>query len=159
MTLKKKLKLLSSILLLILNFNCFAQDEGELAKKAQNPVGDLISIPFQNNTSSFVHQYNLGTAWDVTSAQFYESFDVTSETILPIAVFFTPDESIMYTLGFWNDTIFQYEIVSDSDVTDVTDPNNNLSASFQISGDGTLEELPYSGEITQELTFTTTCIP
>lgn len=29
----------------------FAQDEEQLAKAAQNPVGDLISLPFQNNTS------------------------------------------------------------------------------------------------------------
>ncbi len=26
-----------------------AQEESDLAKKTQNPVGDLISIPFQNN--------------------------------------------------------------------------------------------------------------
>ena len=27
----------------------FAEDESELAKKTQNPVSDLISVPFQNN--------------------------------------------------------------------------------------------------------------
>jgi hypothetical protein len=32
------------------------KDEGELAKAVQNPVADLISVPFQNNTS-----YNIGT--------------------------------------------------------------------------------------------------
>jgi hypothetical protein len=31
------------------------QDEGDLAKATQNPVADLISVPFQNNTS-----YNIG---------------------------------------------------------------------------------------------------
>ena len=29
----------------------FAQDEAGLAKQSQNPVGDLISLPFQNNTN------------------------------------------------------------------------------------------------------------
>ena len=33
-----------------------AKEEGDLAKKTQNPVADLISVPFQNNTS-----YNIGT--------------------------------------------------------------------------------------------------
>jgi hypothetical protein len=28
-----------------------AQDSGDLAKASQNPVGDLVSLPFQNNTS------------------------------------------------------------------------------------------------------------
>src|SRR5690242_2263411 len=28
---------------------CLCQDEGELAKKTQNPVSDLISVPFQSN--------------------------------------------------------------------------------------------------------------
>ena len=32
------------------------KDEGDLAKKVQNPIADLISVPFQNNTS-----YNIGT--------------------------------------------------------------------------------------------------
>ena len=32
------------------------KDEGDLAKKVQNPVADPISVPFQNNTS-----YNIGT--------------------------------------------------------------------------------------------------
>ena len=32
------------------------KDEGDLAKAVQNPVADLISVPFQNNTS-----YNIGT--------------------------------------------------------------------------------------------------
>ena len=52
------MKLLSSILLLILHYNCFAQNEGELAEKAQNPVGDLISIPFQNNSSYGIGQFD-----------------------------------------------------------------------------------------------------
>ena len=28
-----------------------AQDSSDLAKASQNPVGDLVSLPFQNNTS------------------------------------------------------------------------------------------------------------
>jgi hypothetical protein len=40
------------------SFVLFAQDEEELAKKAQNPVGDLISLPFQNNTSFGIGPHN-----------------------------------------------------------------------------------------------------
>ena len=34
---------------LLTSFSAFAQDEGDLAKQTQNPVADLISLPFQNN--------------------------------------------------------------------------------------------------------------
>jgi hypothetical protein len=43
-------KILAAILITIFfTVPVFAQDESELAKKTQNPVSDLISVPFQNN--------------------------------------------------------------------------------------------------------------
>ena len=39
------------LLMLFTSAHLFAQDDAELAKKTQNPLSDLISLPFQNNTS------------------------------------------------------------------------------------------------------------
>ncbi len=47
-----------TILLFAVIYDSLAQDEGELAQKAQNPVGDLISLPFQNNTSFGIGPHN-----------------------------------------------------------------------------------------------------
>lgn len=49
-----KVLLCRSILILIVTFTigyqtAFSQSESDLAKKTQNPVSDLISVPFQNN--------------------------------------------------------------------------------------------------------------
>jgi hypothetical protein len=44
------MKLILNILFISLCFESIAQEE-DLAKKAQNPVADMISLPFQNNTS------------------------------------------------------------------------------------------------------------
>lgn len=44
-------KLLYIIFLLALVINLSAQDDKELTKAAQNPIANLISIPFQNNTN------------------------------------------------------------------------------------------------------------
>ena len=43
---------LIGVAIMLLGFACFqaiAQDDTELAKKTQNPVADLISVPLQNN--------------------------------------------------------------------------------------------------------------
>jgi len=42
-------------------------------------------------------------------------------------------------------------------LTSTVDPLNSVNLSMQISGVGTLENLPYSGALTQVLTFTVTC--
>ena len=39
----------------------------------------------------------------------------------------------------------------------LTDPAQNVRLSLQVSGDGTLENLPYDGALVQTLTFTVTC--
>ena len=47
------MRILSAILLVVLSLTItqlgHAQSEEDLAKKTQNPISDLISIPFQNN--------------------------------------------------------------------------------------------------------------
>ncbi|WP_371503712.1 hypothetical protein [Nitrosopumilus adriaticus] len=40
---------------------------------------------------------------------------------------------------------------------ELTDPAQNVRLSLQVSGDGTLENLPYDGVLQQTLTFTVTC--
>ncbi len=35
--------------IVVMSDSLWAQDESELAKKTQNPVADLISVPLQNN--------------------------------------------------------------------------------------------------------------
>jgi len=69
----------------------FGQDEGkDLAKKAQNPIANLISVPFQNNTSFDIGSYDRTS--NVLNIQpvvpFYDGRLVT-RTILPVV--YQPD--------------------------------------------------------------------
>ena len=63
-------------------------DTTELAKKLQNPIGDLYSIPFQNNTN-FNAGPNKGTQ-DILNIQpvipihINEDWNVITRTILPV---------------------------------------------------------------------------
>jgi aromatic ring-cleaving dioxygenase len=47
------MRILSTILVLVLSLTLTSiaqeQSEADLAKKTQNPISDLISVPFQNN--------------------------------------------------------------------------------------------------------------
>jgi len=45
----------AAITLLFLGALAFSQEEDDLAKKIQNPVASIISVPFQNNTN-----FNIG---------------------------------------------------------------------------------------------------
>ena len=66
----------------------WAQDDAELAKKTQNPVADLISVPFQNNVNFGVGphddvQYILNIQ-PVIPFRLTEDWNLISRTIVPL---------------------------------------------------------------------------
>lgn len=65
-----------------------------------------------------VYQYSLSTAWDVSSYSYDSvSKSVSSQDVSPHDVFFNPDGSIMYIAGDANDTIFQYALGTNWDLS------------------------------------------
>lgn len=96
--LKYKIAVLPLLIIIYSSFICSAQDDANLAKKAQNPVGDLISLPLQNNTSFGIGEFKrvqnvlniqpvypikLGSSWNLitrTIAPIITQPNVTSET-------------------------------------------------------------------------------
>ena len=69
----------------------FSQEasEGELAKATQNPVGDLISLPFQNNTNFDVgpngeiqNILNIQPVWPIA---LNEDWNLITRTIVPVS--------------------------------------------------------------------------
>ncbi len=65
-----------------------AMSPEELAKLAQNPVGDLISVPFQNNTNFNVGPYN-GTQnilniQPVIPVEINKDWNIITRTIVPV---------------------------------------------------------------------------
>jgi sugar lactone lactonase YvrE len=57
-----------------------------------------------------VNEYNLSTAWVVSSAVFAASFSVASQDSGPSGLFFRADGTKMYMVGTGNDTVFQYTL-------------------------------------------------
>jgi len=65
-----------------------AEADSELAKKTQNPVSDLISLPFQNNTDFGVgpdyetqNILNIQPVWPIS---LNDNWNLVTRTILPV---------------------------------------------------------------------------
>jgi hypothetical protein len=86
---KRTLKLLFIFILVNLSItDTKGQDEEQLAEAAQNPVGDLISIPFQNNTSFGIGTHsrtqNVLNIQPVYPFHINEKWNVITRLIIPI---------------------------------------------------------------------------
>jgi DNA-binding beta-propeller fold protein YncE len=57
-----------------------------------------------------VDEYNLGTAWKVTTAVYLQEFSVAAKEISPSGVFFKSDGLKMYTIGSDGDSVDEYDL-------------------------------------------------
>ena len=68
----------------------------------------MYIIGYQYDT---VHQYTLGTAWDVSTATYASlSFSVAAQELTPQDLTFSTDGTKMYIVGNTNDTVYQYTL-------------------------------------------------
>jgi hypothetical protein len=85
-------------------------DTGDLAKAAQNPVGDLISLPFQNNTTFDVgpadrtqNVLNIQPVWPLSLSK---KWNLITRTIIPVISQPAPGSDRINGLGDVNFTGF-----------------------------------------------------
>ena len=67
--------------------------------------------------SDSVSQYDLGTAWDISTSSYLSQFSVNTQDSSPIGLFFKPDGYKMYVLGITGDAVYEYDLSSAWDVT------------------------------------------
>jgi len=76
-----------------------------------NKVGTKMFINCM--TEDKVFQYNLSTAWDVSTAVYSsKSFDVSSQASQPVDLRFDAAGNHMYVTHFATDTVFQYDVAT-----------------------------------------------
>lgn len=92
-----------------------------------------------------VFEYDLADSWDISTASFYRSFDVSNQDITPTGVHFRDNGSQMYITGDSNDAIFEYELSTPWNITtasfdqslNVSSETNNLTGmTFKTDGFG-----------------------
>ena len=64
-----------------------------------------------------VNEYDLSTAWDVSTASFLQLFSVAAQETDPSAVFFKPDGTKMYVVGISSDNVNEYDLSTAWDVS------------------------------------------
>lgn len=89
-----------------------------------------------------VNEYNLSTAWDISTASYNQSFSVSAQETLPASVRFKPDGTKMFITGPAGDDINEYNLSTAWDVSTASYVQNFATGdSYQIgvtfSDDGT----------------------
>jgi len=64
-----------------------------------------------------VYQYTLSTAFDVSTASFVRSLDVSTQDSSPSGLAFKPDGSRLYVTGSSNANVYQYSVSTDFDIS------------------------------------------
>jgi hypothetical protein len=92
----------------------FSQDFS-VALQETNPRGlsfksDGTKMYVTGNNGQDVNEYNLSTAWDISTASAYQVFDVSSKATYPTGIYFRDDGFKMYIVGLTSDQVHEYDV-------------------------------------------------
>ena len=73
-----------------------------------NPDGTKMYV--MGTTGDDVNEYDLGTAWDVSTAVWLQLFSVAGQDLNPRGLFFNPDGTKMYLVGDDGDDVNEYDV-------------------------------------------------
>ena len=92
----------------------------------------MFHAGFGNNK---VYEYNLTTAWDVSTAVYGQGFSVAAQDTIPLSVNFKTDGSKMYVIGNANDSLYEYNLSTDWDISSASYSQTlDLSAKDTVPG-------------------------
>jgi sugar lactone lactonase YvrE len=72
------------------------------------------------SSSDRVNEYNLSTAWDITTVTYSRFFSVATEETVPAGISFKPDGTRMYIVGSTGDDVNEYSLSTAWDISTAT---------------------------------------
>ena len=78
---------------------------------------DGLKMYVIGNSGDEVNEYNLSTAWNVSTASFLQLFSVATQTVEPKGVFFKTDGTKMYVLSSASQDVYEYNLSTAWNVT------------------------------------------
>ena len=85
-----------------------AVEEAEPKEVFFNPAGTKMYVI--GTVGDDVNEYDLGTAWDVSTAVWLQLFSVAGQDLNPRGLFFNPDGTKMYLVGDDGDDVNEYDV-------------------------------------------------
>jgi sugar lactone lactonase YvrE len=105
----------------------FSDDGTKVYVVGQTGVGLPVA------SGEYVHQFNLSTAWNVGTAGYSTSFNVSQESA-PTGVYIGAAGTAMYVVGTANDTVYQYTLGTAWQVNTASYTNVSFSINTQDAG-------------------------
>ena len=68
-------------------------------------------------TNKHISEFNLSTAWNITTASYYQDFNVSSQDATPTGLFFKPDGTKLFVCGLANQRIYMYTLSTAWDIS------------------------------------------
>jgi hypothetical protein len=81
---------------------------------------DGLKVYATGYNSDNVNEYNLSTAWEISTVVYSQSFSFASQDNAPTGLYFKSDGLKMYMTGFTNKSIFQYTLSTAWDISTAT---------------------------------------
>lgn len=78
---------------------------------------DGTKMYFVDQSNRYVREFNLSTAWDISTASYSQAFYVGGQETAPQGLFFSPDGIYMYVIGYSGDDVNQYTLSTAWDIS------------------------------------------
>ena len=100
----------------------YANKSFSVTSEEANPRGlffktDGTKMYVTGNGGQEVNEYNLSTAFDVSTSTYNQVFSVSSQDTYPMSLFFKSDGTKMYVLGNTNDAVYEYTLSTAWDIS------------------------------------------
>ena len=82
-------------------------------------------------TGDEINEYDLSTAYDISTATFNQLFSISAQETSSRQVFFKSDGTSMYVVGVTNDTVYQYTLSTAWDISTASYSSKSFSVAAQ----------------------------
>jgi sugar lactone lactonase YvrE len=111
------------------NFSVAAQEDASTGLFFKS---DGLKMYIVGSAGDEVNEYDLSTAWDISTASYVQNFSVAAQDLIPEGLFFKPDGTKMYVIGANSDNVNEYDLSTAWDISTAS-YLQNFSVSTQDS--------------------------
>jgi hypothetical protein len=81
---------------------------------------DGLKVYIVGREADKANEYNLSTAWDISTAAFVQFFSVTAQNTEPAGIYFTEDGAKMFVVGYGSPSVHKYDLSTAWDISTAT---------------------------------------